>query len=145
MPPMPPMGPAKRGPGGPNAGRINAEKPKNGRKTLGRLLRYIGRSEYLFFGLLAVMLTITLLGLAAPYIQQIAIDCITPKDGELAIDSSRLIRSLIALGAVYLANSLFSYLQGIFSARLSQRTVSTMRRDLFGDLVRLPISELFES
>ena len=141
MPPMPPAGPnARRGPGGPNAGRINAEKPKNGRETLGKLLRYIGHSRYLFFGLLAVMLIITLLGLAAPYIQQIAIDCITPgEDGGLTLDTAKLIRTLILLGGVYLLNSLFAYLQGIFSARLSQRTVSTMRRDLFGDLVHLPI------
>ena len=139
MPPMPPMGPNKRGPGGPNAGRINAEKPKNARETLGKLLRYIGRSRYLFFGLLAIMLSITLLGLAAPYIQQIAIDCITLDKNKLSVDTDRLIKSLIILGIVYLANSLFSYFQGIFSAKLSQRTVSTMRRDLFGDLVKLPI------
>ena len=139
MPPMPPMGPNKRGPGGPNAGRINAEKPKNARETLGKLLRYIGKSEYLFFGLLAVMLSITLLGLAAPYIQQIAIDCITLDDNKLEVNTDRLIKTLVILGTVYLANSVLSYFQGIFSAKLSQRTVSTMRRDLFGDLVKLPI------
>ncbi|WP_295155093.1 ABC transporter ATP-binding protein [uncultured Ruminococcus sp.] len=139
MPPMPPMGPNKRGPGGPNAGRINAEKPKNARETLSKLLRYIGKSEYLFFGLLAVMLSITLLGLAAPYIQQIAIDCITLDDNKLEVNTDRLIKTLVILGTVYLVNSVLSYFQGIFSAKLSQRTVSTMRRDLFGDLVKLPI------
>jgi ATP-binding cassette subfamily B protein len=88
---------------------------------------------------MAVMLMITLLGLAAPFIQQIAIDCITLDDKKLSVDTERLIKILIVLGVVYLMNSVFSYLQGIFSARLSQKTVSTMRRDLFGDLVKLPI------
>lgn len=140
MPPMPPMGPNKRGPGGPNAGRINGEKPKNAGQTLKKLLRYIGKSRYLFFGLLGVMLTITLLSLAAPKIQQVAIDCITPNEERKGIDTQGLVRTLIVLGIVYIANSVFAYLQGIFSAKLSQRTVSTMRRELFGDLVRLPIS-----
>ena len=140
MPPMPPNPNGKnQGPGGRHAALVNAEKPKNAGKTLKKLLNYIGRSEYLFFGLLTIMLAITLLGLAAPYIQQIAIDCITLDDNKLDVDQNKLIKTLIALGIVYLANSLFSYLQGIFSAKLSQRTVSTMRRDLFGDLVKLPI------
>lgn len=139
MPPLPPIGPGRHGPGGPNSGRVNLEKPRNAKETLGKLLRYIGRSRYLFFGLIAVMLIITLLGLAAPFIQQIAIDCITLDDNKLHADMDKLVRILIALGAVYLANSVFLYLQGIFSARLSQKTVSTMRRDLFGDLVKLPI------
>ena len=122
MPPMPPNPNGKnQGPGGRHAALVNAEKPKNAGKTLKKLLKYIGRSEYLFFGLLTIMLAITLLGLAAPYIQQIAIDCITLDDNKLDVDRDKLIKTLIALGIVYLANSLFSYLQGIFSAKLSQR------------------------
>ncbi|WP_294491035.1 ABC transporter ATP-binding protein [uncultured Ruminococcus sp.] len=140
MPPMPPNPNNKQqGPGGRHAALVNAEKPRNAKETLGKLLSYIGRSRYLFFGLMAVMLTMTLLGLAAPYIQQIAIDCITLDKDKLSVNTDKLIKTLIALGGVYLLNSAFSYLQGIFSARLSQRTVSTMRRDLFADLVKLPI------
>lgn len=140
MPPMPPNPNNKQqSPGGRHAALVNAEKPRNAKETLGKLLSYIGRSRYIFFGLMAVMLIMTLLGLAAPYIQQIAIDCITLDKDKLSVNTDKLMRSLIALGGVYLLNSAFSYMQGIFSARLSQRTVSTMRRDLFGDLVRLPI------
>ena len=140
MPPMPPNPNNKQqSPGGRHAALVNAEKPRNAKETLGKLLSYIGRSRYIFFGLMAVMLIMTLLGLAAPYIQQIAIDCITLDKDKLSVNTDKLMKSLIALGGVYLLNSAFSYMQGIFSARLSQRTVSTMRRDLFGDLVRLPI------
>ncbi len=138
MPPMPPMGPGGRG-GPRNEARINGEKPQNARKTLGKLMRYIGRNKYLFFALIAVMLLITLLGLAAPKIQQIAIDCMTLTDERLNVDTEKLIRTLIALGCVYGAQALFTYLQGIFSAKLSQYTVRIMRRDLFDSLVRLPI------
>lgn len=51
-------------------------------------------------------------------------------------------KTLIGLGAVYLLSSVFTYMQGIFSAKLSQYTVKTMRKDLFSSLVRLPIKYL---
>ena len=137
MPPMPPMGP--KGPGGPGGppGRhssINGEKPKNGKKTLAKLLRYIGRSKYIFFALMAVMLIITGLNLAAPSIQQRAIDFITITEKRLNVDLGGLGRSLVLLGVVYAASSVFTYLQGILSAKLSQYTVKTMRRDLFAQV-----------
>lgn len=142
MPPMPPMGP--KGPGGPGGppgrhSRINGEKPKNGKKTLAKLLRYIGRSKYIFFALMAVMLIITGLNLAAPSIQQRAIDFITITEKRLNVDLGGLGSSLVLLGVVYAASSVFTYLQGILSAKLSQYTVKTMRRDLFDNLVHLPI------
>lgn len=142
MPPMPPMGP--KGPGGPGGppgrhSRINGEKPNNGKKTLAKLLRYIGRSKYIFFALMAVMLIITGLNLAAPSIQQRAIDFITITEKRLNVDLGGLGRSLVLLGVVYAASSVFTYLQGILSAKLSQYTVKTMRRDLFDNLVHLPI------
>lgn len=142
MPPMPPMGPkVPGGPGGPPGrhSRINGEKPKNGKKTLAKLLRYIGRSKYIFFALMAVMLIITGLNLAAPSIQQRAIDFITITEKRLNVDLGGLGRSLVLLGVVYAASSVFTYLQGILSAKLSQYTVKTMRRDLFDNLVHLPI------
>ena len=141
MPPMMPPGApgSKGGPGNRHAALLEREKPRNVRKTLGKLLKYIGRSKYLFFALLAVMLTITVLGLLAPMIQQIAIDCITPSEERSGVDSEKLVRTLILLAGVYGGTALMSYLQGRFSAKLSQVTVRTMRRDLFESLVHLPI------
>lgn len=140
MPPMPPMGPGGRKPGGPHGARLTMEKPKDAKNTLKKLIGYIGRNRYLFFALIGVMLIITLLNLAAPSIQQIAIDCITLTKKKTSVDFSSLGKTLIGLGAVYLLSSVFTYMQGIFSAKLSQYTVKTMRKDLFSSLVRLPIN-----
>lgn len=142
MPPMPPMGPGGRKPGGPHGARLTMEKPKDAKNTLKKLIGYIGRNRYLFFALIGVMLIITLLNLAAPSIQQIAIDCITLTKKKTSVDFSSLGKTLIGLGAVYLLSSVFIYMQGIFSAKLSQYTVKTMRKDLFSSLVRLPIKYL---
>lgn len=141
MPPMPPMGPRK-GPGGPHGARLTMEKPKDAKNTLKKLIGYIGRNRYLFFALIGVMLIITLLNLAAPSIQQIAIDCITLTKKKTNVDFGALGKTLIGLGLVYLLSSVFTYMQGIFSAKLSQYTVKTMRKDLFSSLVRLPIKYL---
>lgn len=124
--------------------RCNAhkEKPKDAKNTLKKLIGYIGRNRYLFFALIGVMLIITLLNLAAPSIQQIAIDCITLTKKKTSVDFGALGKTLIGLGAVYLLSSVFTYMQGIFSAKLSQYTVKTMRKDLFSSLVRLPIKYL---
>lgn len=142
MPPMPPMGPGGRKPGGPHGARLTMEKPKDAKNTLKKLIGYIGRNRYLFFALIGVMLIITLLNLAAPSIQQIAIDCITLTKKKTSVDFGALGKTLIGLGTVYLLSSVFTYMQGIFSTKLSQYTVKTMRKDLFSSLVRLPIKYL---
>ena len=144
MPPMPPIGPGKKGPGGPgpHGARLTAEKPKDAKNTLKKLMKYIGKNRYLFNALIGVMLVITLLNLSAPSIQQKAIDFITISGKKLSVDFKGLGITLAVLVGVYVLSSLFTYLQGIFSAKLSQFTVKNMRHDLFENLVRLPIKYL---
>lgn len=69
--------------GGPMAGRINVQKPKNLKKTILRLLGYIGASRTLLVALLSVMLVATLCTLVSPLLQGKAIDSIeTIREGE---------------------------------------------------------------
>lgn len=119
-----------------------SEKPKNTGEVLKRLVAYIGKSKYLFITLVLVMMAITVLNLAAPTLQGKAIDAITLADGRLEINFSRFVTMLVLLGATYLLNSLFQFLQGIFSSKLSQTTVRNMRQDLFSRIVKLPIKYL---
>lgn len=132
-----PMGgpprPLGKGPRGPI---INVEKPKDILGTLKRILSYMGKNKYIFFVLLGVMLAITVLNLAAPSIQQKAIDAIGLSTG---VDYKNLIKYLIILGIVYVLSSIVTYFQGWFSAKLSQTTVKIMRTDLFKKIVTLPI------
>lgn len=144
MPPMPPMGPGgpKKGPGGPHGAILTAEKPKDAKATLKKLIAYIGKNKYLFFGLIGVMLIITVLGLAAPSLQQKALDFIKIDKNGAEVDFAGMGKTLVILGIVYAASSVFTYMQALFSAKLSQFTVKTMRHDLFENLVRLPIKYL---
>lgn len=140
MPNPPPVRIMGRPMGGPGPrGPVMREKPKNTTGTVKRLVRYIGRSRYLLIGLLAVMLFVTLLSLAGPALQALAIDCITLTDRQLSVDFSGLFRTLAVMAGVYVLSSVLTYFQGIFAARLSQYTVRMMRADLFARMERLPI------
>lgn len=135
MPEIRPMGR-----GGPRRGFMSEpEKPKNARRTLKRLLGYISSARKMFIALLTVMPLITVFGLIAPSLQKQAIDAITLDGKRLSVDFAQLGLMLALLLLTYVLQSLFTYMQGIFSARLSQYTVNTMRRDLFERLARLPI------
>ena len=135
----PPMRMMGRGGPPPHERMLMAEKPKNTKGTLKRLVGYIGKNRYLMILLLSVMLIITVLNLVAPYLQGLAIDKITVSNQRLNVDISGMLYCLIALGCVYLVNSLLTYFQGIFAAKLSQTTVKAMRKDLFDKISYLPI------
>lgn len=134
-----------RGPGGPGRGPgAMREKPKNAKKTLRRLVGYIGGSKYLLITLLVVMLATTLLSLAAPTLQAKAIDAIAIDAADWAnlsvhIDKHTLVRTLIVIAAVYLLSSLFTLLQGVFAAKLTRSTVLKLRGDLFARIEHLPL------
>jgi ATP-binding cassette subfamily B protein len=131
----------RRGPGGPMGARMNAEKPKNTRKTLGRLLSYIGRSKITLILLLAIMVFVTVAELAGPFFQARAIDSISidPETGKLTVDRAQMLSSLSFMGVLCAVAATLTLVQSLLSASLSQRTVYTMRNDLFRKISRLPI------
>lgn len=114
-----------------------AEKPKNVKATLGRILFYIGKNRAMLIGMLAVMLLATLLNIVAPSLQANAIDSLVPSEG--SVDMGVFVGWLVALGAVYLLSAVFTYFQTLFAAKLSQYTVRELRKDLFSKISRLPI------
>lgn len=137
--------------GGPRRGMsMIAEKPKNMKKTLSRLLKYIVTNKFMIIMLVASVIISALLNLAGPSIQGEALKFLTPstdeggkliilEDGTAKVDFAGMTRLLVLLGAVYLLSSLFTYIQGHISAKLSQKTVYRMRGDLFRKIEKLPI------
>ena len=107
MPPLRPMG----GPGGPGGGRgpmgarVGGEKPKNMLKTLGRLLRYVGKSRLLIFLLLGIMVIVTLSDLAGPALQGAAISTITVSEGGLSVDLDAMLGYLTVMGIMFAVRS----------------------------------------
>lgn len=135
---MPTIG-IRRG-GGPMGSRMRAEKPKNTKKALVRLLRYIGKSKLLIITLMIIMAVATVSELAGPALQGLAIDTITlGEDGRWSVDLEKMLGYLSLMGILFALSATLHLFQGRIAARLSQNTVYTLRNDLFRKISKLPI------
>jgi len=135
---MGPPGRPGRGPGGPGMG-MPKEKPKNSKKTLFRLLSYLGKSKALLIGVITMVLLVTLTQLIGPVLQREAFDTMTITETNLKIDFEALVNTLTLMGIVYAIGVVFNFFQGWISATLSQQTVRKMRNDLFTKMSKLPV------
>lgn len=104
--------------------------------TLKRVAAYFVREKAMVSAMLAVVVFGTLCGVYAPSLQSRGIDIIA---GSL---EGNLGSTLIFMTFIYLLYSGSQLLQGLFSAKLSQRIVKRMREELFGKIADLPISYL---
>lgn len=104
--------------------------------TVKRIIAYFAHEKTMVICMLAVVLFGTLCGVYAPSLQSKAIDIIA------GTNSDSLSKTLIFMLVVYLFYSGSQLLQGLFSAKLSQRIVKRMREELFGKMVDLPVCYL---
>ena len=134
-----PMG----GPGNRGRGRPAPPKPKNTKGTILRLLKYILRQKGLFIGMLFFAAISSLASVSgALFIEPIIDDYLTPLvgqkfEGELV---AGLFKMMGIMATVFLGGAIASYGQSKCSVWLTQRTLNTIRKDLFDSLSDLPIS-----
>lgn len=113
------------------------EKPKDTKRTLFRLAKYLGHQKYLL--ILALILTISAnsLALFGPKISGNAIDAIgtgsTPVDFESVFYYCRM------MILFYAGSSLLSLILSRLMIHISQKISYQMRKDLFDKLVELPV------
>ena len=120
--------------------RMKAEKPRNTKKALMRLLSYIGKSKLLVIALIFIMAIATISELAGPALQGLAIDTIKIEaDGSLSVNLREMLVYLAVMGVLFAISAVLHLFQGRIAARLSQNTVYTLRNDLFKKISRLPI------
>lgn len=133
------FGPGGRAGGGPMGARMAPQKPKNAKKTMARIFGYIGKNKIILFLLLGIMVLVTTVDLLGPFFQQRAIDTIRVSEDGFDIDMEALVSNVIIMATTFAVSAVLYYFQGLFSAKLSQSTVYTMRRDLFEKISKLPI------
>lgn len=123
------------GPGGGPGGMLRTiEKPKNAGKTIRRLLGYL--KDRIFGLILVVILMFTssagmLVG--SYYIKPIINDYILPGD------LPGLASALAFLAAIFLVSVVATYFQNRTMMQIAQKTINTMRRELFAKLQTLPL------
>ena len=128
-----PMGP---GPGGPGpGGRFHkAEKLKNPKSTIKRLLAYMSHKVYALIIVFILCIISTIVSvLATNYYGSIIDDYIVPGD------LSGLKTICIFIGLIYLISVIATYIQNLIMIKLSQETTAEIRRQLFNSMQKLPL------
>jgi ATP-binding cassette subfamily B multidrug efflux pump len=128
----PPRPSLRRGPGPGNPGRI--EKAKDSRQALLRLLPYLKPFSSTLIFVLGFVVLYTLLGLVGPYLMGVAID-----DYIIPGDIPGLVRIALLMLGSYLLYAAFQASADWTMARVSQRALKQMRRDLFEHLQALSL------
>ena len=157
------------GPGGPRGrmgGMGGKSSLKNARKTVKRILGYLAKYKLRIFVVLLCMLANTLASLCCSYllapiinkltlavtgeeqpmsnIERLADNIISRFTGAVntAVRSemmSYILTVIVIFAVVYLVGILTSYIQARLMLSISQKTIESLRNDLFSKLQRLPI------
>lgn len=115
---------------------MTVEKPQNGKKTLKRLMGYFVSEKKMLFLLMLAVVVVVACSVYAPKLQSNVIDAIAGRQWDM------LSPILIVMVIIYIIHSICTYMQSKLSAVLSQNIVSRMRKDLFLNIVNLPIRYL---
>lgn len=129
---MPPMGKANI-----------ASKPKDAKKTFGRILKYMGKSKAMLAVVFVMLVLSTVSSIGASY-------CLRPilNDIESSIRAGNfatagvqaLLSNLALLSALYICASLFSFIQSKIMVNVAYKTTNIIRRELFDRMQTLPLS-----
>lgn len=118
--------------GAPNGGYA---KPKNAKKTINKMLEYIGKSKYLLILVSFTVVASTACSvLASARLQPIIDKAIYPH-----FDKAELIKQLIILALFYVIASVLSFAQSKIMVTIAYKTSNTIRKDLFNHLQSLPL------
>ncbi len=113
---------------------VGFQKPKNLKRTVGRILSYLSRSKLQVAGVVLMLLLSTGSSLAWSYfLKPLINDYIIPGDFR------GLASAMAVLGLIFLVGILAAYGQMRLTVGLSQRTVNVMRRDLFDKMQDLEL------
>ena len=123
---------------GPNrAPRGGYQKPKDLKKTVGRLLGYLTRSKLPLLAVFGCLLASVCANIGGSYMMRGIINDFIWSG---CTDFAGLGRAILALVGVYLVGCLTTYSQSAIMVRLAQRGVNRLRSDLFDKLQNLPLS-----
>ena len=148
-----PAGGPGHGPGrghGPGGRGMMGGKPKETKKTIGRLLTYLGRDKGKIIVALICAICSSATMIAGSYLLSPIIDGLTktvqeavqhPANADAVIqDGMRaLLFGILLMGGVYLTGLVATYLQQRIMIGVSQRALKTLRKDLFEHIQTLPV------
>lgn len=119
---------------------MGMKKPKDGKKTLFRILHYL--EEYRFQLVLVALLVIVSSGagvVGTYFLKPIIDNYIAPWIGNANPDLSGLLRTIILLAVIYAAGALCTYAYNRIMVNIAANSLYKMRMDMFTHMQTLPI------
>ena len=110
------------------------KRPKNTKKALAELLRYMGYHKWLLLVVAALVFISTGASVAGTYLLKPVIN-----DFILPGDIKGLIMALLGMGVMYLCGALSTLGYNRLMVKTSQKVVGDIRRDLFAHVQKLPL------
>ena len=110
------------------------KRPKNTKKALAELLRYMGYHKWLLLVVAALVFISTGASVAGTYLLKPVIN-----DFVLPGDIKGLILALLGMGVMYLCGALSTLGYNRLMVKTSQKVVGDIRRDLFAHVQKLPL------
>lgn len=129
------MGEKPKGPGSKQKRSMAGGKPKNLRKTVGRLFDYISQDKWKLIVVCLCVIGSTVSNLAGSYMLRPIINGLTSEDGSVTF----LLKGILTMLCIYLVGVLAQYLQQRIMVTVSQNAIYKLRNDLFVRLQKLPV------
>ena len=143
--------PRRRGPRGPMGGRgmMPGEKPKNLKKSLTTLMRYMGKYKFGIFAVVIFAACSTVFSVVGPKIlgkatTELYTGLMAKIQGTGVIDFGRIGQILLFVLGLYLCSALLSFLQGWIMTGITQKVCYRLRKEISQKINRMPM-KYFES
>ena len=128
---------------------MTGDKPKNFRKSLGKLFKYMGRYKYAIFAVMVMAAISTVFSVAGPKVMgkattELANGIMKKVNGTGGIDFTLIGKILLITLALYVTSVAFSFIQGWIMTGITQKLAYRMRREISKKIDRMPM-KYFES
>ena len=141
--------PRHRGPGGPGRGMAPAEKAKDFKGSISKLMQYIGRYKIAILAVMIMAAASTVFTVIGPKVLGKATTGLSEGlmkkiAGTGGIDFSYIGRILIIVLCLYACSAIFSFIQGWIMTGVSQKVCYRLRKEISEKINRMPM-KYFES
>ena len=118
------------------------QKPRNTKATFSRLLGYLGKSKVMLLFVFIFVAFSALAGIiGTSFVETITDDFLLPLIGSEITKEllAPLVKTLVTLGIIYILGVISSYAYSRIMLQVAQKTLNTIRKDLFDHMMDLPI------
>lgn len=141
--------PRRRGPGGPRRGMMPAEKAKDFKGSIGKLIKYIGTYKIAIIFVMVMAAASTVFSVIGPKILGKATTGLSEGlmrkiAGTGGIDFGYIGKILLIVLGLYACSAIFNFIQGWIMTGISQKICYRMRKEISEKINRMPM-KYFES